>query len=58
MSNEDKCCFCGSTDGALVKLFQGWSCIPCFRSLLMDNGTKWYAKKQRSFGSEINPKSQ
>lgn len=31
---EDKCCFCGTQLGALVKLHQGWGCIDCFQKLL------------------------
>ena len=31
---EDKCCFCGTIKGALVRLHQGWCCIPCFEDLL------------------------
>lgn len=29
-----KCCFCGTIIGAMVKLYQGWCCLACFRSIL------------------------
>lgn len=31
---SDKCCFCGTIMGALVRLHQGWCCIKCFKKLI------------------------
>ncbi len=31
----DKCCFCGTITGALVKLHQGWCCVPCMKELMI-----------------------
>ena len=31
---EDKCCFCGEIWGALIRLYQGWCCVSCFKELL------------------------
>lgn len=31
---EAKCCFCGSIQGALIRLHQGWCCMSCFKYLL------------------------
>jgi hypothetical protein len=35
--SEAKCCFCGTIMGALVKLYQGWCCIPCFQKNLLSH---------------------
>lgn len=29
-----KCCFCKTDKGALIRLYQGWCCISCFKDLL------------------------
>ena len=31
---NDKCCFCDTVKGALIKLYQGWCCVPCFKKIL------------------------
>ena len=32
---EDSCCFCSSTKGALIRLYQGWCCVPCFKRVIL-----------------------
>ena len=29
-----ECCFCGTNKWALIRLYQGWCCISCFKDLL------------------------
>ena len=31
---DAKCCFCGTIKGALIKLYQGWCCLSCFKELM------------------------
>jgi len=31
---NDRCCFCDTIKGALIKLYQGWCCIRCFKRIL------------------------
>lgn len=30
-----ECCFCNSMKGALIKLYQGWCCVPCFKKIIL-----------------------
>lgn len=32
----DKCGFCGSIKGALIRLYQGWCCDPCFKKVILN----------------------
>lgn len=33
---EAKCCFCNGIMGALIKLYQGWCCVPCFKKHILE----------------------
>jgi len=33
--SEDKCCFCGTIKGALIRLHQGWCCVECFKKIVL-----------------------
>jgi len=30
-----KCCFCGTIFGALIRLYQGWCCVDCFKKHIL-----------------------
>ncbi len=32
----DSCCFCGTVWGALIQLHQGWCCVQCFKTVILD----------------------
>jgi len=35
-AKEPKCCFCGTVMGALIRLYQGWCCVRCFREIILE----------------------
>lgn len=43
---KDECCFCGSIKGALVRLYQGWCCISCFKELIGVGGERLSPKAE------------
>jgi len=57
---DAKCCFCGTIRGALIRLYQGWCCVRCFKKIILEEPSKTERKfevmMRYTFGTMEFPK--